>query len=97
MQRSVAFDDVYDKLIQSFPEVETVVADAAYKTPDIYEKVSQVFPEQPAFRQAETTKLRPCGLFRIKKKKRNRIPCEKCCEQIPLQSIPMRSIIKMYV
>ncbi len=36
---SVAFDDVYDKLIQSFPEVETVVADAAYKTPHICKKV----------------------------------------------------------
>ena len=29
----VAFDDIYDKLLQPFPEVETVVADAAYKTP----------------------------------------------------------------
>ena len=38
---SVAFDDVYDKLIQSFPEVETVVADAAYKTPHICRKVFQ--------------------------------------------------------
>ena len=38
---SVAFDDVYDKLIQSFPEVETVVADAAYKTPHICKKVFQ--------------------------------------------------------
>ena len=36
---SVAFDDVYDKLVQSFPEVETVVADAAYKTPHICKKV----------------------------------------------------------
>ena len=38
---SVAFDDVYDKLIQTFPEVETVVADAAYKTPHICKKVFQ--------------------------------------------------------
>ena len=38
---SVAFDDVYDKLIQSFPEVETVVADAAYKTPHICKKIFQ--------------------------------------------------------
>ena len=36
---SVAFDDVYDKLTQAFPEVETVVADAAYKTPHICKKV----------------------------------------------------------
>ena len=36
---SVAFDDVYNKLIQNFPEVKTVVADAAYKTPHICKKV----------------------------------------------------------
>ena len=36
---SVAFDDVYDQLIQSFPAVEMVVADAAYKTPHICRKV----------------------------------------------------------
>ena len=36
---SVAFDDVYDKLIQVFPEVKTVVADAAYKTPHICKKI----------------------------------------------------------
>ena len=36
---SVAFDDVYDKLIQNFPEVKPVVADAAYKTPHICKKV----------------------------------------------------------
>ena len=36
---SVAFDDVYDKLIQTFPEVKTVVADAAYKTPHICKKI----------------------------------------------------------
>ena len=29
---SVAFDDVYNKLTQAFPEAETVVADAACKT-----------------------------------------------------------------
>ena len=32
---SVAFDDVYDKVTVRFPEVETVVADSAYKTPHI--------------------------------------------------------------
>ena len=32
---SVAFDDVYDKVTVRFPEVETVVADSAYKTPHL--------------------------------------------------------------
>ena len=36
---SVAFDDVYDKVTEAFPEVETVVADSAYKTPHICKKV----------------------------------------------------------
>ena len=36
---SVAFDEVYDKLTEAFPEVETVVADSAYKTPHICKKV----------------------------------------------------------
>ena len=36
---SVAFDDVYDKVTEQFPEIETVVADAAYKTPHICKKV----------------------------------------------------------
>lgn len=36
---SVAFDDVYDKVIEAFPEVETIVADSAYKTPHICKKV----------------------------------------------------------
>ncbi len=36
---SVAFDDVYDKVIKAFPEVETIVADSAYKTPHICKKV----------------------------------------------------------
>ena len=30
---SVAFNDVYDKVTQIFPEIETIVADSAYKTP----------------------------------------------------------------
>ena len=30
---SVAFDDVYDKVTQTFPEIETIVADSAYKRP----------------------------------------------------------------
>ena len=36
---SVAFDDVYDKVTQTFPEIETIVADSAYKTPHICKKV----------------------------------------------------------
>ena len=35
----MAFDDVYDKVIQIFPEIETIVADSAYKTPHICKKV----------------------------------------------------------
>ena len=36
---SGAFEDVYDKVTEKFPEVETVVADSAYKTPHICKKV----------------------------------------------------------
>ena len=36
---SVAFDDVYDKVTESFPQIETIVADSAYKTPHICKKV----------------------------------------------------------
>ena len=36
---SVAFDEVYDKVTGNFPQVEAVVADAAYKTPHICKKV----------------------------------------------------------
>ncbi len=36
---SVAFDDVYDKVTEVFPEIKTIVADAAYKTPHICKKV----------------------------------------------------------
>ncbi len=36
---SVAIDDVYDKVTQTFPEIETIVADSAYKTPHICKKV----------------------------------------------------------
>src|SRR5699024_11642406 len=32
---SVAFDEVYDRVTEAFPEVETIVADSAYKTPHI--------------------------------------------------------------
>ena len=36
---SVAFDEVYDKVTERFPEVEAVVTDTAYKTPHICKKV----------------------------------------------------------
>ena len=36
---SVAFDDVYDKVTEQFPEIETIVADSAYKTPHICKKI----------------------------------------------------------
>ena len=36
---SVAFDEVYNKVTENFPQVEAVVADAAYKTPHICKKV----------------------------------------------------------
>lgn len=36
---SVAFDEAYDKVTENFPQVEAVVADAAYKTPHICKKV----------------------------------------------------------
>jgi len=36
---SAAFDDVYDKVTEAFPEIKTVVADSAYKTPHICKKV----------------------------------------------------------
>lgn len=36
---SVAFDDVYEKVTEKFPEVETIVADSAYKTPHICKTV----------------------------------------------------------
>lgn len=38
---SAAFDEVYDKVTERFPEVEAVVADSAYKTPHICKKVFQ--------------------------------------------------------
>ena len=36
---SVVFDEVYDKVTKKFPEVETIAADSAYKTPHIAKKV----------------------------------------------------------
>ena len=36
---SVVFDEVYDKVTERFPQVETFVADSAYKTPHICKKV----------------------------------------------------------
>lgn len=54
---SVAFDEVYDKLTEAFPEVETVVADSAYKTPHICKKVfddGRVL--STAYKRPQTTK-----------------------------------------
>jgi len=36
---SVAFDEVYGKVTETFPQIETIVADSAYKTPHICKKV----------------------------------------------------------
>ncbi|MDE6591206.1 MAG: hypothetical protein K2K53_12865 [Oscillospiraceae bacterium] len=36
---SVALDDVYEKVTQTFPEIKTIMADSAYKTPHIGKKV----------------------------------------------------------
>lgn len=36
---SVVFDEVYDRVTTNFPEIETIVADSAYKTPHICKKV----------------------------------------------------------
>lgn len=36
---SVAFDGLYDRLVEKNPEIETIVADAGYKTPWISKKV----------------------------------------------------------
>lgn len=36
---SVAFDDVYDHVVEKFPDVHAFVADSAYKTPHICKKV----------------------------------------------------------
>nr|WP_325238951.1 transposase [uncultured Oscillibacter sp.] len=35
----VAFDDVYDKVTERFPQIQTIVADSAYKTSHICKKV----------------------------------------------------------
>lgn len=36
---SVAFDELYDKLVENHPEIKTVAGDAAYKTPWICKKI----------------------------------------------------------
>ena len=36
---SVAFDELYDKVVQRFPEIKTITMDAGYKTPWICKKV----------------------------------------------------------
>lgn len=39
MHDSIAFDGLYEMLIYRFPEIETIVADAAYKTPWICKRI----------------------------------------------------------
>ena len=39
VHNSVPFDDVYDRIVEKFPDVRTFVADSAYKTPHICKKV----------------------------------------------------------
>ena len=54
---SVAFDEVYDKVTENFPQAETIVADAAYKTPHICKKVfddGRVL--STAYKRPQTTK-----------------------------------------
>lgn len=36
---SVAFDDIYDQVVEQFPDVRAFVADGAYKMPHICKKV----------------------------------------------------------
>lgn len=36
---SVAFDDVYDSVVEKYPQVQTIIADSAYKTPHICKKI----------------------------------------------------------
>ena len=36
---SVAFDRLYDRLVQNFPEIDACVMDAGYKTPWVCKKV----------------------------------------------------------
>ncbi len=39
MHDSVAFDGLYEQLVEKFPEIETIVADAGYKTPWICKRI----------------------------------------------------------
>lgn len=50
---SVAFDDIYTKITQRYPEIKTIVADAAYKTPWI---CKQIFEDE---RKISTAYKRP--------------------------------------
>ena len=54
---SVAFDDVYEKLVENHPEIETIVADSAYKTPNICKRIfedNRVF--STAYKRPQTMK-----------------------------------------
>ena len=54
---SVPFDDVYDRIVEKFPDVHTFVADGAYKTPHICKKVfSDGRVLSTAYRRPQTMK-----------------------------------------
>ena len=53
---SVAFDDVYDKVTQSFPEIKAIVADSAYKTPHICKKFADGRVLSTAYKRPMTMK-----------------------------------------
>lgn len=59
-QDSVAFDDGYNRVTEAFQEVETIVADSAYKSPHICKKVfddGRVLPT--AYQRPQTKKAGP--------------------------------------
>ena len=54
---SVPFDDVYDRVVEKFPNVHTFVADSAYKTPHICKKVfSDARVLSTAYKRPQTMK-----------------------------------------
>ena len=54
---SVPFDDVYDRIVEKFPDVHTFVADSAYKTPHICKKVfSDIRVLSTAYKRPQTMK-----------------------------------------
>ena len=62
MHDSVSFDELYDKAAERFPEMETVVADSAYKTPHIWKGYEELVEDarctlkyQKLYRQRKET------------------------------------------